>query len=275
MTTENFVNNVDSQYLALLRDILDNGETKPDRTGTGTKSVFGRQLRFSLSENFPLLTTKRIHAKSVIYELLWFIRGDTNTKFLKDHGITIWDEWTDENGEVGWTYGKQWRSWEAPDGRKIDQLQNAIDTIRKNPNSRRIIVSAWNPADIEKTILPPCHIMYQFAVSGNRLSCSMYQRSVDTFLGLPFNIASYALLTYMIAHTTNLQPHELIISTGDTHLYLNHLDQARLQLTREPLPLPRLKITRDNIKEVDDFKYEDIKIEQYHPHPAIAAKISP
>lgn len=268
-------NLVDSQYLNLLKDILENGNVKGDRTGTGTKSVFGRQFKFPLEEGFPLLTTKRLHTKSIIHELLWFISGSTNIKYLRDNGVTIWDEWVDENGEVGWTYGKQWRSWEAPDGRKIDQLKNAIDTIRNNPNSRRIIVSAWNPADIEKTILPPCHIMYQFDVSSNRLSCSMYQRSVDTFLGLPFNIASYALLTHMIAHITNLQPHELTISTGDTHLYLNHLDQARLQLTREPLPLPRLKITRDNIKEIDDFKYEDIRVEQYHSHPAITAKISP
>ncbi len=260
-------------YLDLVRDILDNGTEKRDRTGTGTLSVFGRQLRFDLAEGFPLVTTKRIHLKSVVHELLWFLAGDTNIAYLNDHGVTIWDEWADARGELGPVYGRQWRSWAAPDGRVIDQMAEVVEAIRKNPDSRRLIVSAWNPADVPAMALPPCHLMFQFYVADGRLSCQMYQRSADVFLGVPFNIASYALLTQMVAHVTGLQPGDFVHAFGDTHLYLNHLDQARLQLTREPRPLPRVVLNPD-VTDLFAFRFEDIQVEGYDPHPAIKAKVA-
>lgn len=260
-------------YLDLLRHIRENGTIKSDRTGVGTQSVFGYQMRFNLQEGFPLLTTKKVHFKSVIYELLWFIAGDTNVKYLQDHGVSIWDEWADKNGDLGPVYGKQWRSWPTPDGGHVDQIANLIDTIKNNPNSRRMLVCAWNVADVDKMALPPCHCLFQFYVAEGKLSCQLYQRSADTFLGVPFNIASYALLTMMIAQVCGLEPGEFIHTTGDTHLYLNHLEQADLQLSREPRPLPKMVINPD-VKDIFSFKYEDFKLEGYDPHPAIKAPVA-
>ena len=261
------------QYLSLLKRILDEGATKTDRTGTGTKSVFGHQMRFNLADGFPLLTTKKLHLKSIIYELLWFLRGDTNVKYLQEHGVRIWNEWADENGDLGPVYGHQWRSWPDYNGGTIDQIQNVLDLIRHHPDSRRMVVSAWNPAEVEQMALPPCHCLFQFYVADGRLSLQLYQRSADTFLGVPFNIASYALLLQMMAQVTGLQPGEFIHTTGDTHLYLNHLEQAKLQLTRTPRPLPRMVINPD-VKNLFDFKYEDFKLEGYDPWPHIAATVS-
>lgn len=262
------------QYLDLLKDIMANGHDRTDRTGTGTRSVFGRQLRFNLDDGFPLLTTKKLHLKSIIYELLWFLRGDTNVRYLQDHGVRIWNEWADpETGDLGHIYGYQWRSWPDYDGGHIDQLSRAIDTIRHNPDSRRNIVSAWNVADLSRMNLPPCHILYQFYVDGDRLSMQLYQRSADTFLGVPFNIASYALLLQMVAQVTGLKPGEFIHTLGDTHIYLDHLDQVAMQLEREPRPLPRL-VLNPEVKDLLDFDYPDISVEGYDPHPHIAAKVS-
>ena len=261
------------QYLDLLKRIMDEGAVKHDRTGVGTKSVFGHQMRFDLSEGFPLLTTKKVHLKSIIYELLWFISGDTNIKYLKDHGVSIWDEWADEKGDLGPVYGHQWRSWPAPDGRSIDQLKQVVETIRNNPDSRRMLVCAWNPGEVDKMALPPCHCLFQFYVADGKLSCQLYQRSADTFLGVPFNIASYALLTMMIAQDCGLKPGEFIHTTGDTHIYLNHFDKVREQLSREPRPLPRM-ILNPEVKSVFDFKYEDFTLEGYDPWPAIKAPVA-
>ena len=261
------------QYLSLLNRILTEGATKTDRTGTGTMSVFGNQMRFNLEDGFPLLTTKKLHLKSIIYELLWFLRGDTNVKYLQEHGVRIWNEWADENGDLGPVYGHQWRSWPDYNGGTIDQIQNVLDMIRNHPDSRRMIVTAWNPAEVEQMALPPCHCLFQFYVADGRLSLQLYQRSADTFLGVPFNIASYALLLQMMAQVTGLQPGEFIHTTGDTHLYLNHLDQARLQLTRTPRPLPTMKINPD-VKNLFDFHYEDFQLEGYDPWPHIAATVS-
>ena len=261
------------QYLDLLRHIRANGVMKEDRTGTGTQSVFGYQMRFNLADGFPLLTTKKVHLKSIIYELLWFLAGDTNVKYLQDHGVTIWDEWADENGNLGPVYGYQWRNWPAPDGRVIDQISMVIDTSKRNPDSRRMLVTAWNPADVEKMALPPCHCLFQFYVAGGKLSCQLYQRSADVFLGVPFNIASYALLTLMIAQVTGLEPGEFVHTTGDTHLYRNHFEQVALQLSREPRPLPVMKLNPD-VKSIFDFKYEDFTLEGYDPWPAIKAPVA-
>lgn len=261
------------QYLTLLKRILDEGAVKTDRTGTGTKSVFGHQMRFDLSEGFPLLTTKKLHLKSIIYELLWFLRGDTNVKYLQEHGVRIWNEWADENGDLGPVYGHQWRSWPDYNGGTIDQIQNVIELIKHHPDSRRMMVTAWNPAEVDKMALPPCHCLFQFYVADGRLSLQLYQRSADTFLGVPFNIASYALLLMMMAQVTGLQPGEFIHTTGDTHLYLNHLEQARLQLTRTPRPLPQMRINPD-VKSLFDFKYEDFTLEGYDPWPHISATVS-
>lgn len=261
------------QYLDLLREIRDNGVTKTDRTGVGTKSIFGHQMRFNLQDGFPLLTTKKVFLKGIIYELLWFLKGDTNIKFLTDHNVHIWDEWADENGDLGYVYGKQWRSWEATDGRVIDQISQVVDLIKNHPNSRRILVTAWNPAEIDKMALPPCHCLFQFYVADGKLSCQLYQRSADTFLGVPFNIASYALLTMMLAQVCGLEPGEFIHTTGDTHIYLNHLDQVNEQLSREPRPLPKMIINPD-VKSIFDFKYEDFKLEGYDPYPAIKAPVA-
>lgn len=261
------------QYLDLLREIRDNGVTKTDRTGVGTKSIFGHQMRFNLQDGFPLLTTKKVFLKGIIYELLWFLKGDTNIKFLTDHNVHIWDEWADENGDLGYVYGKQWRSWEATDGRVIDQISQVVDLIKNHPDSRRILVSAWNPAEIDKMALPPCHCLFQFYVADGKLSCQLYQRSADTFLGVPFNIASYALLTMMLAQVCGLEPGEFIHTTGDTHIYLNHLDQVNEQLSREPRPLPKMIINPD-VKSIFDFKYEDFKLEGYDPYPAIKAPVA-
>ncbi len=261
------------QYLELLNRILNEGTRKSDRTGTGTLSVFGHQMRFDMAEGFPLLTTKKLHLKSIIYELLWFLRGDTNVKYLHDHGVRIWDEWADENGELGPIYGHEWRSWPDYQGGTIDQIANVVDQIRRTPNSRRMIVSAWNVAEVDSMALPPCHTMFQFYVAEGRLSLQLYQRSADTFLGVPFNIASYALLLQMMAQVTGLQPGEFIHTTGDTHLYLNHLDQARLQLTRTPRKLPRMVINPD-VKSIFDFTYEDFRLEGYDPWPHIKAEVS-
>jgi thymidylate synthase len=261
------------QYLDLLRHIRANGVMKEDRTGTGTQSVFGYQMRFDLSEGFPLLTTKKVHLKSIIYELLWFIAGDTNVKYLQDHGVTIWDEWADENGDLGPVYGHQWRSWPAPDGRVIDQLSMVIDTIKRNPDSRRMLVTAWNPAEVDKMALPPCHCLFQFYVADGKLSCQLYQRSADVFLGVPFNIASYALLTMMIAQVCGLEPGEFVHTTGDTHIYRNHFEQVATQLSREPRPLPRMRLNPD-VKSIFDFKYEDFTLEGYDPWPAIKAPVA-
>ena len=261
------------QYLSLLKRILDEGATKTDRTGTGTKRVFGHQMRFDLSEGFPLLTTKKLHLKSIIYELLWFLRGDTNVKYLQEHGVRIWNEWADENGDLGPVYGHQWRSWPDYKGGTIDQIQNVLDLIKHHPDSRRMMVTAWNPAEVEEMALPPCHCLFQFYVADGRLSLQLYQRSADTFLGVPFNIASYALLLQMMAQVTGLQPGEFIHTTGDTHLYLNHLEQAQLQLTRTPRKLPRMKINPD-VKDLFSFRYEDFELEDYDPWPHIAATVS-
>ena len=260
-------------YLNLLEHILKDGVQKGDRTGTGTLSVFGHQMRFDLSEGFPLLTTKKLHMKSIIYELLWFLKGDTNVRYLQEHGVRIWNEWADKNGELGPVYGHQWRSWPDYDGGVIDQIEYVLNQIRTNPNSRRMIVSAWNVAEVNKMALPPCHTLFQFYVVNGRLSLQLYQRSADTFLGVPFNIASYALLCMMIAQVTGLEPGEFIHTTGDTHLYLNHLEQARLQLTREPRPLPTMKLNPD-VKSLFDFKYEDFVLENYDPWPHIKADVS-
>ena len=261
------------QYLDLLQEILDRGTVRHDRTGVGTKSIFGHQMRFDLSAGFPLLTTKKVHLRSIIYELLWFISGDTNVRYLQDHKVTIWDEWADENGDLGPVYGHQWRSWAAPGGRSVDQLAQVIDQIRRNPDSRRLLVSAWNPGEVDAMALPPCHCLFQFYVADGRLSCQLYQRSADTFLGVPFNIASYALLTMMIAQSCGLQPGEFIHTTGDTHIYLNHFDQVREQLSRTPRPLPVMKLNPD-VKDVFSFRYEDFTLEGYDPWPAIKAPVA-
>ncbi|MBB6176795.1 MULTISPECIES: thymidylate synthase [Anoxybacillus] len=261
------------QYLQLLEDILQNGVYKDDRTGTGTLSVFGRQLRFDLREGFPLLTTKKLHIRSIIHELLWFLSGDTNIRYLKENGVTIWDEWADENGDLGPVYGAQWRSWRGADGRTIDQISEVIEQIKSNPNSRRLLVSAWNVAELDDMKLPPCHYAFQFYVENGMLSCMWQQRSVDTFLGLPFNIASYALLTYMVAQQCDLQPKELIFTGGDVHLYMNHIEQAKLQLTREPRPLPKLIIKRKPAS-IFEYRFEDFEIVDYDPHPHIKADVS-
>jgi thymidylate synthase len=260
-------------YLELLQHILDHGVTKADRTGTGTRSVFGYQMRFDLGAGFPLLTTKKLHLKSIIHELLWFLRGDTNTSYLKEHGISIWDEWANDHGDLGPIYGSQWRSWPAPDGSSIDQITHVLDQIRTNPDSRRLIVSAWNVSDLERMALPPCHTLFQFYVAEGRLSCQLYQRSADVFLGVPFNIASYSLLTMMIAQVTDLQPGEFVHTFGDTHLYNNHLDQARLQLAREPRPLPTMHINPE-VHSLFDFRFDDFRLENYDPHPHIPARVS-
>ncbi|MBQ2006818.1 MAG: thymidylate synthase [Bacteroidales bacterium] len=261
------------QYLDLLQRIMDTGVIKTDRTGTGTKSVFAHQMRFDLNEGFPLLTTKKVHLRSIIHELLWFIKGDTNIKYLQDNKVTIWDEWADANGDLGPVYGHQWRSWPAPDGRKIDQLKEVIEMIRNNPDSRRMLVCAWNPGEIDKMALPPCHCLFQFYVADGKLSCQLYQRSADTFLGVPFNIASYALLTMMIAQDCGLGLGEFIHTTGDTHIYLNHFEQVREQLSRTPRSLPKMKLNPE-VKSVFDFKYEDFCLEEYDPWPAIKAPVS-
>ena len=261
------------QYLDLLQHILDHGRPKEDRTGTGTLSVFGHQARYDLAQGFPLLTTKKLHFKSIAYELLWFLRGETNVQFLRDHRVTIWDEWADEHGELGPVYGYQWRSWPAPDGRHIDQLSAVVEQITERPSSRRLMVSAWNVADVPRMALAPCHVLFQFYVVDGRLSCQMYQRSADVFLGVPFNIASYALLTLMVAQVTGLAPGEFVHTLGDAHLYVNHLEQARLQLTREPKALPTLSLNRE-IRSLYDFRYEDLVLERYDPHPHIPAKVA-
>ena len=261
------------QYLDLMKKILDEGVEKSDRTGTGTKSIFGHQMNFDLSEGFPLVTTKKIHLKSIIHELIWFLKGSTNIKYLKENGVSIWDEWADESGELGPVYGAQWRSWPNPGKEPIDQIRNLIDGLKNNPDSRRHIVSGWNPTLIDQMALPPCHTLFQFYVADGNLSCQLYQRSADVFLGVPFNIASYALLTHMVAQVCELNPHRFVHTLGDAHLYLNHLDQANLQLTRDPKNLPRLKLNRE-VKEIFDFKYEDIEILDYEFHPLISAPIA-
>ena len=260
-------------YLELLEDILDNGTVKGDRTGTGTRSVFGRQMRFDLAGGFPLLTTKKLHVKSIVHELLWFLSGSTNVGYLREHGVSIWDEWADERGELGPVYGQQWRSWPAPDGRKIDQLAAVVEQIRDNPDSRRHIVSAWNVADVDDMALPPCHALFQFWVGDGRLSCQLYQRSADVFLGVPFNIASYALLTHMVARVTGLEPGDFVHTLGDAHLYSNHLEQAHEQLARTPGPLPTLRLNPD-VTDLFAFGYEDVAIEGYAAAPSIRAPIA-
>ncbi|WP_040495338.1 thymidylate synthase [Fulvivirga imtechensis] len=261
------------QYLDLMQDIIDNGAQKGDRTGTGTMSVFGRQMRFELSKGFPLLTTKKLHIRSIIHELLWFLSGDTNIKYLNENGVSIWDEWADENGDLGPVYGHQWRSWPTPDGGKVDQISQVVEQIKTNPNSRRHIVSAWNPAEVDKMALPPCHALFQFYVANGRLSCQLYQRSADYFLGVPFNIASYALLVYMFAQQCDLEPGEFIWTGGDVHLYSNHIAQAKTQLSREPMALPQLHINRKPAS-IFDYKFEDFEIVNYEAHPSIKAPIA-
>jgi thymidylate synthase len=261
------------QYLNLIQHVLDHGVQKSDRTGTGTLSVFGHQMRFDLRNGFPLVTTKKLHVRSIIHELLWFLRGETNIRYLKENGVSIWDEWADENGDLGPVYGYQWRSWPTPDGRHIDQIAQLVDQIRNNPDSRRLIVSAWNVGQIEDMALPPCHLLFQFYVAEGRLSCQLYQRSADIFLGVPFNIASYALLTLMVAQVTKLKPGEFVHTLGDTHLYLNHVEQARLQLTREPRPLPQIRLNPERTS-LADFVYDDFELMNYDPHPAIKAPVA-
>jgi thymidylate synthase len=261
------------QYHQLLRLVLEQGKFKGDRTGTGTQSVFGAQARFSLRENFPLLTTKKLHLKSIVYELLWFLRGDTNIKYLTDHGVTIWNEWADDEGNLGRVYGAQWCDWRTADGRSINQIDDVIAQIRKNPDSRRLIVSAWNPGEINQMALPPCHALFQFFVQDGELSCQLYQRSADLFLGVPFNIASYALLTMMVAQVCGLKPGDFVHTFGDLHLYSNHLEQARLQLSREPRPLPRMKLN-PGVRDIHAFQFEDFELTGYDPHPAIKAPIA-
>lgn len=261
------------QYLDLLRHVMESGVEKSDRTGTGTKSVFGYQMRFDLSAGFPCVTTKKLHLKSIIHELLWFLRGDTNIGYLKQHGVSIWDEWADEQGNLGPVYGAQWRRWESADGQVIDQIQQVVEQIRNNPDSRRLIVSAWNVADVPKMKLPPCHLLFQFYVAQGRLSCQLYQRSADIFLGVPFNIASYALLTMMVAQVTDLMPGDFVHTFGDAHLYLNHMDQARLQLSREPRSLPTMEINPAR-RHLSEFVFEDFQLRGYDPHPAIRAVVA-
>jgi thymidylate synthase len=261
------------QYLDLVQHILDHGTTKPDRTGTGTLSVFGYQMRFDLAAGFPLLTTKRLHVRSIIHELLWFLEGSSNVRDLQEHGVRIWDEWADEDGELGPIYGAQWRSWRAADGRTIDQISQVTGQIKTDPHSRRLIVSAWNVGEIERMALPPCHVLFQFYVAGGALSCQLYQRSVDVFLGLPFNIASYALLTMMVAQVCDLTPGDFIHTSGDAHLYRNHIEQAQLQLSREPRPLPQMHIA-PAVRSIFDFKYEDFRLVGYDPHPHIKAEVA-
>jgi thymidylate synthase len=261
------------QYLDLMRHVLEQGARKGDRTGTGTLSVFGYQMRFDLAEGFPLVTTKKVHLKSVIHELLWFLAGDTNIGYLKQHGVRIWDEWADEEGNLGPVYGAQWRAWPTPDGGSIDQIKTVVDHIKRNPDSRRLIVTGWNPADVDKQALPPCHTLFQFYVADGKLSCQMYQRSGDVFLGVPFNIASYALLTLMVAQVTGLRAGEFVHTFGDVHLYLNHLDQARLQLTRTPRPLPTMRLNPE-VHSIFDFVYDDFTLEGYDPHPHIRAEVA-
>jgi thymidylate synthase len=256
-----------------MQRILDEGVEQQDRTGTGTLSTFGAQMRFDLRDGFPLLTTKKLHLKSIVYELLWFLRGDTNIRYLKDHGVSIWDEWADEQGELGPVYGKQWRSWPAQDGGTIDQIANVVNMIRRSPDSRRLIVSAWNPAEVDRMALPPCHCLFQFYVGKGKLSCQLYQRSADVFLGVPFNIASYALLTMMMAQVTGYKPGDFVHTLGDAHLYLNHIEQARLQLSRAPRALPQMKIN-PAVKDIFGFRYEDFVLEGYDPHPHIKAKVA-
>jgi thymidylate synthase len=261
------------QYQELMERILADGAEKHDRTGTGTLSVFGHQMRFDLSAGFPLVTTKKLHVKSIVHELLWFLAGDTNIKYLNDHGVRIWDEWADERGDLGPVYGQQWRSWPAQDGSTIDQIANVVSMIRRNPDSRRLIVTAWNPADVDKMALPPCHCLFQFYVARGKLSCQLYQRSADIFLGVPFNIASYALLTMMVAQVTGLQPGEFIHTFGDAHLYLNHIEQARLQLSRPPRPLPTMRLN-PAVRDILSFRYEDFTLVGYEPHPHIKAEVA-
>jgi len=261
------------QYLDLLEHVLTNGTEKHDRTGTGTKSVFGYQMRFNLEEGFPLLTTKKLHLRSIIYELLWFLRGDTNVKYLHDNKVTIWDEWAREDGSLGPIYGKQWRSWGCGDGEEVDQIANVIEQIKRNPDSRRLLVSAWNVGEVEEMALPPCHIIFQFYVADGRLSCQLYQRSADIFLGVPFNIASYSLLTMMIAQVCGLKPGDFVHTLGDAHIYLNHIEQCHLQLTREPRALPTMRINPER-KEINDFVFEDFTLENYNPHPHIKGEVS-
>ena len=261
------------QYLDLLRHVLDHGAEKSDRTGTGTRSVFGWQMRFDLAEGFPLVTTKKLHLRSIVHELIWFLRGETNIGYLKENGVSIWDEWADANGELGPVYGKQWRSWAGADGRAIDQIAWVVDEIRRNPHSRRLVVSAWNVAELPQMALQPCHALFQFYVANGKLSCQLYQRSADIFLGVPFNIASYALLTQMVAQVTGLQPGDFVHTLGDAHLYSNHFEQARQQLTREPRPLPKLVLNPD-VRSLFDFRYEDVQIVDYAPHPAIKAPVA-
>jgi thymidylate synthase len=261
------------QYLSLLQHILDNGVEKNDRTGTGTKSCFGYQMRFDLKKGFPLVTTKKLHLKSIIYELLWFLKGETNIKYLKDHGVSIWDEWANESGELGPVYGKQWRSWSGAENKTIDQISDVISQIKKNPDSRRLIVSAWNVAELPKMALMPCHVLFQFYVANGKLSCQLYQRSADVFLGVPFNIASYALLTLMIAQVCDLQPGEFIHTFGDVHIYSNHMEQVKLQLSRDPYPLPTMKLNR-SVKNIFEFQFEDFILENYQCHPAIKAPVA-
>jgi thymidylate synthase len=261
------------QYLDLMRHVMDRGVRKPDRTGTGTRSIFGYQMRFSLADGFPLLTTKRLHLKSIVYELLWFLRGDTNVDYLNENGVTIWDEWADAQGELGPIYGRQWRSWPTADGRSIDQISQVIEEIQANPDSRRLVVSAWNVGELAEMAIPPCHLLFQFYVAQGRLSCQLYQRSADVFLGVPFNMASYALLTLIVAQVTGLQPGDFVHTLGDAHLYENHVEQARVQLARDPRPLPTMKLN-SQVRSIFEFRFEDFQLEAYQPHPHIAAAVA-